>query len=82
MWEISGHIVLKRRKDYELATEDYAWKLLAEVSLSQDRFEDVKVDCLKAAFGGACNENGSFNMNGNHKNGVVPNHGEGLIVEG
>lgn len=80
VWEMSGHIVLKRRKDYELASEDYAWKLLAEVSLSQDRFEDVKAACLKAAFGGACN--GSLNMNGNHKNGVVPNHGEGLSVEG
>lgn len=50
VWEISGHIVLKRRKDYDLATEEYAWKLLAEVSLSHDRFEEVKAACLKAAF--------------------------------
>ena len=51
VWEISGHIVLKRRKDYDLATEEYAWKLLAEVSLSHERFEEVKVACLTAAFG-------------------------------
>jgi GDP-L-galactose phosphorylase len=50
VWEISGHIVLKRRKDYDLATEDYAWRLLAEISLSQERFEEVKAKCLKAAF--------------------------------
>lgn len=50
VWEISGHIVLKRRLDYDLATEDYAWKLLAEVSLSHDRFEQVKAACVRAAF--------------------------------
>lgn len=50
VWEISGHIVLKRRTDYDLATEEYAWKLLAEVSLSPERFEEVKAKCLKAAF--------------------------------
>jgi len=53
VWEISGHIVLKRKKDYGLATEEYAWKLLAEVSLSLERFEKVKGECLKAAFEGA-----------------------------
>lgn len=52
VWEISGHIVLKRRKDYDLATEEYAWKLLAEVSLPAERFEQVKGECLKAAFEG------------------------------
>lgn len=55
VWEISGHIVLKRRKDYDLATEEYAWKLLAEVSLSHERFEKVKGECLKATFEGASN---------------------------
>lgn len=55
VWEISGHIVLKRRKDYDLATEEYAWKLLAEVSLPLERFEEVKRECLKAAFEGASN---------------------------
>lgn len=52
VWEISGHIVLKQRKDYDLATEEYAWKLLAEVSLSAARFEEVKAACLTAAFEG------------------------------
>ncbi|XP_068636982.1 GDP-L-galactose phosphorylase 2-like [Aristolochia californica] len=50
VWEISGHMVLKRRKDYEEASEDYAWRLLAEVSLSEERFEEVKA-CVLGAMG-------------------------------
>lgn len=50
VWEISGHMVLKRKEDYEEATEDYAWRLLAEVSLSEDRFQEVK-DCIFEATG-------------------------------
>lgn len=46
VWEISGHIILFRKEDYEMATEAYAWKLLAEVSLSEARFEEVKRMCL------------------------------------
>ncbi|KAH6559642.1 hypothetical protein KP509_1Z001500 [Ceratopteris richardii] len=46
VWEISGHIVLKRREDYESASQDSAWRLLAEVSLSRERFEDVKKLCM------------------------------------
>ncbi|XP_042376738.1 GDP-L-galactose phosphorylase 2-like [Zingiber officinale] len=42
VWEISGHMVLKRKKDFEEATEQYALRLLAEVSLSKARFEEVK----------------------------------------
>ncbi|KAI4988687.1 hypothetical protein ZWY2020_035927 [Hordeum vulgare] len=42
VWEISGHIVLKRRDEYEEASEASAWRLLAEVSLSEARFEEVK----------------------------------------
>eukprot|EP00252_Welwitschia_mirabilis_P015000 TRINITY_DN330_c1_g5_i1.p1 TRINITY_DN330_c1_g5~~TRINITY_DN330_c1_g5_i1.p1 ORF type:complete len:442 (+),score=68.84 TRINITY_DN330_c1_g5_i1:773-2098(+) len=49
VWEISGHMVLKRRQDYDRASEDYAWRLLAEVSLSEERFEEVKVYILEAA---------------------------------
>ncbi|CAM6119174.1 unnamed protein product [Calypogeia fissa] len=45
VWEISGHIILFRREDFEMATEDYAWKLLAEVSLSADLFEELKSMC-------------------------------------
>ncbi|KAL6010150.1 Phosphate metabolism transcription protein [Asimina triloba] len=49
VWEISGHMVLKRKKDYEEASEDYAWRLLAEVSLSEERFQEVKAYVLEAA---------------------------------
>ncbi|XP_058095110.1 GDP-L-galactose phosphorylase 2-like [Magnolia sinica] len=48
VWEISGHMVLKRKKDYEEASEDNAWKLLAEVSLSEERFQEVKACILEA----------------------------------
>ncbi|KAF3641450.1 GDP-L-galactose phosphorylase 1 [Capsicum chacoense] len=41
VWEISGHMVLKRKEDYEGATEANAWRLLAEVSLSEVRFQEV-----------------------------------------
>ncbi|KAM3273361.1 hypothetical protein ACQJBY_042944 [Aegilops geniculata] len=49
VWEISGHIVLKRRDDYEEASEASAWRLLAEVSLSEARFEEVKAYIFDAA---------------------------------
>lgn len=49
VWEISGHMVLKRKEDYDNASEDYAWRLLAEVSLSDERFEEVKAYILEAA---------------------------------
>jgi GDP-L-galactose phosphorylase len=49
VWEISGHIVLKRRNDYEEASETSAWKLLAEVSLSEERFQEVKAYVFTAA---------------------------------
>ncbi|KAI0496141.1 hypothetical protein KFK09_022448 [Dendrobium nobile] len=48
VWEISGHMVLKRRKDYDEASEEYAWRFLAEVSLSEERFEEVKSYILEA----------------------------------
>ena len=35
-------MVLKRRKDYDDASEESAWKLLSEVSLSEERFQEVK----------------------------------------
>ncbi|KAJ7963758.1 GDP-L-galactose phosphorylase 1-like protein [Quillaja saponaria] len=41
VWEISGHMVLKRKKDYDEASEGNAWRLLAEVSLSEERFQEV-----------------------------------------
>ncbi|KAK4398553.1 GDP-L-galactose phosphorylase 1 [Sesamum angolense] len=42
VWEISGHMVLKRKEDYEEASEENAWRLLAEVSLSEARLQEVK----------------------------------------
>ncbi|XP_042438918.1 GDP-L-galactose phosphorylase 1-like [Zingiber officinale] len=50
VWEISGHMVLKRKKDFEEATEQYAWRLLAEVSLSEARFKEVE-DYIFGALG-------------------------------
>ncbi|XP_027340754.1 GDP-L-galactose phosphorylase 1-like [Abrus precatorius] len=41
VWEISGHMVLKRKKDYDEASEANARRLLAEVSLSEERFQEV-----------------------------------------
>ncbi|KAL9343958.1 hypothetical protein Peur_064389 [Populus x canadensis] len=49
VWEISGHIVLKRQEDFDDASETYAWRLLAEVSLSNKRFHQVKAYVLEAA---------------------------------
>ncbi|KAL3636978.1 Phosphate metabolism transcription protein [Castilleja foliolosa] len=42
VWEISGHMVLKRKEDYETASEEKAWRLLAEASLSKERLGEVK----------------------------------------
>ncbi|KAG6394327.1 hypothetical protein SASPL_144911 [Salvia splendens] len=49
VWEISGHMVLKRRKDYDEASEQYAWKLLSDVSLSDERFQEVEKYVCEAA---------------------------------
>lgn len=58
VWEISGHMVLKRKKDFEEASEGNAWKLLAEVSLSEERFQEVNVLIFEAITSG---DNGSGN---------------------
>ncbi|KAA8527005.1 hypothetical protein F0562_008766 [Nyssa sinensis] len=52
VWEISGHMVLKRKKDYEEASEENAWRLLAEVSLSEERFQEVKALVFEAIASG------------------------------
>ncbi|KAG8662514.1 hypothetical protein MANES_01G116800v8 [Manihot esculenta] len=49
VWEIAGHIVLKRRQDFENASEASAWRLLSDVSLSEERFRQVKAYVLEAA---------------------------------
>ncbi|XP_009127029.1 GDP-L-galactose phosphorylase 2 [Brassica rapa] len=48
VWEMSGHMVLKRKKDYEGATEEKARSLLAEVSLSEERFKEVNTMIFEA----------------------------------
>ncbi|KAI3989334.1 hypothetical protein MKX01_026917 [Papaver californicum] len=55
VWEISGHMVLKRKQDYKEASEENAWRLLAEVSLSEERFEEVKALIFESI---ACREDG------------------------
>ncbi|KAE9606364.1 hypothetical protein Lal_00013636 [Lupinus albus] len=52
VWEISGHMVLKRKKDYDEASEANAWRLLAEVSLSEERFEEVNALIFEAITSG------------------------------
>ena len=39
IWEISGHMVMKRAADYEEFTEAKAWELLAAVSLDEGDME-------------------------------------------
>lgn len=48
VWEISGHMVLKRKKDFEEASEENAWRLLTEVSLSEERFQEVNALIFEA----------------------------------
>ncbi|XP_010539307.1 PREDICTED: GDP-L-galactose phosphorylase 1-like [Tarenaya hassleriana] len=57
VWEISGHMVLKRKKDYEEASEENAWRLLAEVSLSEERFEEVTALIFEAIGEGGHEQN-------------------------
>nr|BAJ34309.1 unnamed protein product [Eutrema halophilum] len=48
VWEMSGHMVLKRKEDYQGASEEKAWSLLAEVSLSEERFKEVNTMIFEA----------------------------------
>ena len=48
VWEISGHMVLKRKEDYEGATEEKACRLLADASLSEERFKEVNALIFEA----------------------------------
>ncbi|XP_065862440.1 GDP-L-galactose phosphorylase 2 [Euphorbia lathyris] len=60
VWEISGHMVLKRKEDFEEATEENAWRLLAEVSLSEARFQEVNALIFEAMLycGNGCQNDG------------------------
>ena len=60
VWEISGHMVLKRKKDYDEASDENAWKLLAEVSLSEERFQEVNALIFGAIASGV--DDGNANL--------------------
>ncbi|KAF5727944.1 hypothetical protein HS088_TW21G00084 [Tripterygium wilfordii] len=69
VWEISGHMVLKRKKDYEEASEKNAWRLLAEVSLSEERYQEVNALIFEAI--SCCNNvNGVLSQNLLNKSGI------------
>ncbi|XP_037415059.1 GDP-L-galactose phosphorylase 1-like isoform X2 [Triticum dicoccoides] len=42
VWELSGHLVLKRRKDYDEASEATLCRFLVEASLSEAEFQELK----------------------------------------
>jgi GDP-L-galactose phosphorylase len=42
VWELSGHLVLKRRKDYDEASEATLCRFLVEASLSGAEFQELK----------------------------------------
>lgn len=48
VWEISGHMVLKRREDYDNFTEAAAWELLAAVSFTEQELDEA----ARLVFGG------------------------------
>lgn len=39
-FEISGHLILKRQKDFDNVTQEWVWRLLSFASLGQAEFED------------------------------------------
>ncbi|CAI6006055.1 unnamed protein product [Closterium sp. NIES-64] len=48
VFEISGHIVCKRREDYDNASEEWTWKLLEATSLTEEGFEVVRKISVEA----------------------------------
>ncbi|KDD73668.1 hypothetical protein H632_c1945p0, partial [Helicosporidium sp. ATCC 50920] len=40
-WEMAGHMVYKRERDFEAASEESAWELLRHASLDARQFERV-----------------------------------------
>ncbi|RCV28606.1 hypothetical protein SETIT_5G416800v2 [Setaria italica] len=56
IWELSGHLVLKRKKDYDEASELYICRFLVEAAVSETEFQQLKqcvLDFLTAS--AACN---------------------------
>lgn len=46
VFEMSGHIVLKRRQDFEVADQSWAWRLLECASVTEERFNYIVDLCL------------------------------------
>jgi GDP-L-galactose phosphorylase len=42
IWELSGHLILKRREDYDEASEATICRFLDEASLSETEFQELK----------------------------------------
>ncbi|XP_025819786.1 GDP-L-galactose phosphorylase 1-like isoform X1 [Panicum hallii] len=42
IWELSGHLVLKRKKDYDEASEPNICRFLVEAALSETEFQELK----------------------------------------
>ncbi|XP_072965136.1 GDP-L-galactose phosphorylase 1-like isoform X2 [Typha angustifolia] len=55
-WELSGHLVFKRREDYAKASEQSIYKFLVEAALSKEQFEGVKQQILDFLFIGAAKD--------------------------
>jgi GDP-L-galactose phosphorylase len=47
-FEIAGHIVLKRACDYETLTQERAWALLEQVSLSEEAMEELQAQVFSS----------------------------------
>jgi GDP-L-galactose phosphorylase len=62
VWEISGHMVLKRAQDYDDFTEAAAWELLAAVSLTEEQLADA--EAMLFGVRGAMHGAGSSSLDG------------------
>eukprot|EP00892_Ulva_mutabilis_P008241 jgi/Ulvmu1/578/UM001_0586.1 len=47
-FEIAGHMVLKRREDYEAMTQECVWEILQHVSLSNEEMESLQAKVFAA----------------------------------
>lgn len=46
VFEITGHIVLKREEDYAVADQEWAWRMLECASYTEEKFKEVVKICL------------------------------------
>lgn len=46
VFEMAGHLVLKRQEDFDVADQDWAWKLLEYASVSDELFAEVVDMCV------------------------------------